>query len=177
MPHIHTKPGEYDHTASTFLVRTDGKEPKIMLHQHKKLGRYMQFGGHIETNETPWEAVTHELLEESGYEMGQMKVLQPGQRMQAAPGGKLHPVPIYHTSHQFNDDDHYHTDVAYALVTGEEPLHEVVPEEKTEIILLTRDELVKMPEDRVFPSVREAALFVFDVCLKEWQETDPSIFD
>ena len=65
MPHIHTKPGQHDHTVSAFIVRLDGKQPRILLHRHKKSGVYMQFGGHIELHENPWQAISHELLEES----------------------------------------------------------------------------------------------------------------
>jgi len=63
MAHIHTQPGQHDHTASAYIVRTDFDEPKIMLHLHRKIGKYLQFGGHVELHETPWQAVVHELRE------------------------------------------------------------------------------------------------------------------
>jgi 8-oxo-dGTP pyrophosphatase MutT (NUDIX family) len=84
MSHIHKKPGQHDHTASTFLFRTDFSEPKVMLHFHQKLGSYMQFGGHVELNETPWQTVIHELREESGYDIDQLQILQPKQRLKAS---------------------------------------------------------------------------------------------
>ena len=31
MPHIHTEPGQHDHTASAYIFRTDFSEPKVML--------------------------------------------------------------------------------------------------------------------------------------------------
>ena len=136
----------------------------------------MQFGGHIETEETPWQAVTHELLEESGYNMSQLKILQPKQRMRKATGAKLHPVSIYHNTHEF-DKKHFHTDVAYAFVVAEEPAHKVVEDELTEIKLLTREELVSLPKDQTFESVREAGLFGFDACLVDWERVDPSTFN
>lgn len=81
MAHIHTEPGQHDHTASGFIVRTDTPEPTLILHRHKKTGKYMQFGGHIELDETPWQAVRHELMEESGYDLSDLQILQPMQRL------------------------------------------------------------------------------------------------
>lgn len=38
----------------------------MLLHKHKKLGRWFPPGGHIEPNELPDEAAVREVLEESG---------------------------------------------------------------------------------------------------------------
>ena len=178
MSHIHTEPGEHDHTASALVMRMDGDEPRLLLHMHKKLGRYLQFGGHIETTETPWDAVKHELLEESGYEMSQIKVLQPKKRIKAKPGpdSKFHPMPLYHNTHVFNDT-HWHTDVAYAFVTSEEPNQPLGEAESDEMILLSRDQLEALPAEQTSEAIKAAGLFFFDVCLKEWEEVDPATFD
>lgn len=53
MPHIHTEPGQHDHTASAYIVRLDEAEPALILHRHKILGQYLQFGGHVELDENP----------------------------------------------------------------------------------------------------------------------------
>jgi 8-oxo-dGTP diphosphatase len=66
MAHIHTKPGQHDFTASAFIIRIDTPKPKVLLHMHKKLGVLLQPGGHIELNENPWQAVHHEIEEETG---------------------------------------------------------------------------------------------------------------
>ena len=49
MAHIHEK---IDFTTSVFIVR-DGK---VLLHKHKKLGIWLQPGGHIELDEDPNQA-------------------------------------------------------------------------------------------------------------------------
>lgn len=175
MPHIHTKPGEHDHTASAFIIRTDFAEPKVMLHMHKILKKYLQFGGHIELTETPWAAIKHELLEESGYEMSQLKLLQPKLRMKPLTDVTLHPMPIYQITHQFNDT-HLHTDSAYAFIADQEPKHQLDSNESSDIRLFTRAELVELPKEETIESVREAALFVFDVCLPRWEIVDPATF-
>jgi len=47
---------------------TEGAEPRIILHKHRKLNKLLQFGGHVELDETPWQAVLREIAEESGYD-------------------------------------------------------------------------------------------------------------
>jgi ADP-ribose pyrophosphatase YjhB (NUDIX family) len=181
MPHIHTNPGEYDHTVSAFLFRVYGDEPRLVLHLHKKLHVYIQFGGHIEINENPWQAITHELEEESGYKMSQLKILQPKQRMKSMSKVKVHPMPIYHQTHTIDTGDlngvHYHTDIAYAFITNDEPKLKIGDSESHKTKLLTRNELLNEPSEITFESVREAGLYVFDVCLNEWEAVNPAIFD
>lgn len=161
MAHIHTKPGQHDHTASAFIVRTDFDEPKLMLHFHKKLGMYLQFGGHIELDETPWMAVSHEILEESGYDIADLNLLQPPQRVRSVSGVKLHPVPVSSGTYIFSDT-HFHTDIAYVFTTDSEPKQ---TSESDEFKYVSRQELAS---DAEYESVRDIGLFIFDVCLLEW---------
>jgi 8-oxo-dGTP pyrophosphatase MutT (NUDIX family) len=175
MPHIHTKPGQHDSTVSGFIVRTDLNQPKLLLHKHKKLGRYIQFGGHVELHETPWQALVHELREESGYDISQLSLLQPSRRITALTQVKLHPVAVYHNTHNF-DEKHFHTDLGYAFIAKGEPKKKIAEDESNEIILVTRNELVSLPAEQTFESVREAGLFIFDVCLSEWVMADLDSF-
>lgn len=171
MPHIHTKPGQHDHTVSGFIVRTDLDEPRLLLHKHKRLGKYIQFGGHIELDETPWQALTHELKEESGYDISQLSLLQPKSRLKSVTNAKLHPVAVYHNTHNF-DDDHYHTDLGYAFVAHGEPAGAIADNESNDILMVSRSELINLPAKQTFESVREAGLFIFDTCLDEWEVTE-----
>ena len=66
MAHVHTQYGEHDQTASAFIVRTDTEQPKLLLHLHKKLGVLLQPGGHVELQENQWQAICHEIQEETG---------------------------------------------------------------------------------------------------------------
>jgi len=43
-----------------------GDEPRVLLHEHARLGRWLPPGGHIEPNEIPDEAALREVLEETG---------------------------------------------------------------------------------------------------------------
>lgn len=49
-------------TASAFVVGDRG----VVLHRHKRLGLWLQPGGHIDAGETPWDAALREAAEETG---------------------------------------------------------------------------------------------------------------
>jgi 8-oxo-dGTP pyrophosphatase MutT (NUDIX family)/GNAT superfamily N-acetyltransferase len=49
-------------TASAIVVGERG----VVLHLHKRLGLWLQPGGHIEAGETPWDAARREAIEETG---------------------------------------------------------------------------------------------------------------
>ena len=170
MPHIHTNPGEHDSTASAFIVRTDLGEPAIMLHQHKKLGTLLQFGGHVEVTENPLQAVTHELLEESGYDLGQLLLLQPKQRIMRLTGSTLHPIPAYYSTHKFPGLNHYHTDTSFAFVAHEPPKYEVGAGESKDIRTYTASQLNLLTESEIIISVKEISLFVLEVCFVDWEQ-------
>ncbi|MDB5162241.1 MAG: pyrophosphohydrolase including oxidative damage repair enzyme [Candidatus Saccharibacteria bacterium] len=175
MPHIHTEPGQHDHTVSMYIVRTDGLEPRMMLHLHKKFNIYLQFGGHIELDENPMRAMTHELREETGYDMSQMQILQPRGSLRKLHGATIHPVAAVHNTH-FIPDDHYHTDLGYAFTTDQEPKHHPDEGESREVIFCTRDELAALPADKVIENSREIALYVFDHILENWEPISPLEF-
>ena len=52
-------------TASAIVVGRRG----VVLHLHKRLGIWLQPGGHIDPGETPWDAARREALEETGLDV------------------------------------------------------------------------------------------------------------
>ncbi len=69
-----------DFVSTVFLV----KDEKVLLIKHKKLGLWLPPGGHIEENETPEEAATREIKEETGLDINlkpkefhRIKMLKP----------------------------------------------------------------------------------------------------
>lgn len=52
-------------TGSAIIVGQRG----VVLHRHKRLGLWLQPGGHIEPGETPWEAALREAQEETGLDV------------------------------------------------------------------------------------------------------------
>lgn len=167
MPHINTLPGQHDHTVSMFIIRTDQGEPKIMFHLHKKYRVYMQFGGHIELNENPWQAVARELKEEVGYDLNQLEILQPKQTIKKLSGVITHPLPVVYTTHHAAPQ-HYHSDVAFALITDQEERHPIAEIESSDIKLFTKNELIKLPKEKTYENGREITLFILDKALKTW---------
>lgn len=49
-------------TVAVFVVHDE----RVLLHYHRKLGKWLPPGGHIEANELPDEAALREVLEETG---------------------------------------------------------------------------------------------------------------
>jgi 8-oxo-dGTP pyrophosphatase MutT (NUDIX family) len=175
MAHIHTQPGQHDHTASGIIIRMDFTEPKLLLHRHRLLGKYLQFGGHVELDETPWQTVIRELREESGYEIAQLKILQPKVRIKKLSGSKMHPVTVSVDTHNFSPD-HFHTDMKYVFVTFEEPKHKIKAEESADFRLLSRVELDELNDQETFNDIKEIGDFIFDHVLSSWQAVDPALF-
>jgi 8-oxo-dGTP pyrophosphatase MutT (NUDIX family) len=173
MPHIHSGPGQHDLTVSMFIVRTDFDQPKAMLHMHKKFKKWMQFGGHVELDENVWDAVKHELLEETGYELSQLKLLQPKDRMHRVGKATLHPQPINVNTH-LAGDDHYHTALDYAFVTDQTPKHEIGEDESQDIKFATIDEIRAMNEDEMYESNQDTFGYIFEVCLPSWDQVEAS---
>ncbi len=54
-----------DFTVAVFVVW----QAQVLLHEHRKLGKWLPPGGHIETNELPDHAATREVLEEAGIQV------------------------------------------------------------------------------------------------------------
>lgn len=144
-----------------------------MLHTHKKIGKFLFFGGHIELDEHPWQAMVREIKEETGYDMKQLRLLQPKKRVKNLSSGRLVPYPIsvmsvgYYGDH---DTNHYHDDLTYAFVTDEVPKNNSFEGESGEIKLFTSEEVAALTDNQVVPATRELAQFVFDECLKNWEQ-------
>ncbi len=82
MAHIHEK---IDFTVAIFVVEGD----RVLLVHHRKLGRWLPLGGHIELDEDPEQAAVREAREESGLEVELVgerpPTTEPGTRALIAP--------------------------------------------------------------------------------------------
>lgn len=115
MPHIHEQPGQHDMTVSAYIVRTDEDEPKCMVHMHRKMGKLMQIGGHMELTETPWQSLAHELAEESGYTLDELRVVQHNADRVVEIATVNHPTPFCVNTHSVGNG-HFHSDLCYGFV-------------------------------------------------------------
>ena len=88
-------------TASCFVVDA---ERRLLLHHHKRLGRWLQMGGHVEPDELLADAALREAREESG-----LRDLQLQPRILDV---DVHPIPAAK-----GEPDHRHFDVRYLAVT------------------------------------------------------------
>jgi 8-oxo-dGTP pyrophosphatase MutT (NUDIX family) len=169
MPHLHTRPGDHDFTASAYIVRTDTPEPTIMLHDHIHLHRWMQFGGHVELDESPWHCVLREVKEEAGYQPAQLQVLQPTVRIRELNHAVLMPQPCALLTHGYASGDHFHNDIAFAFIASTPPAIPVAAGESGVIRLFTQAELRALPDDTIAANIRDTALAVLTSFLHEWE--------
>ena len=92
-------------TGSALVVRADGLQ--ALLNHHRKLGRWMQFGGHCDDGESALEAAQREALEESGI---------PGLIL-ASP--RPFDLDIHRIPARGNQPEHWHYDVRFVLIAPE----------------------------------------------------------
>ena len=64
--------------ATGFVVNKD--RTKMLMVYHKKLGKWLAPGGHLEQNETPGQAARREVNEETGIELSSIFCLHHGNR-------------------------------------------------------------------------------------------------
>lgn len=176
MPHTNTAPGGHCPTVSAWIIRTDlGPEPKVLVHLHRKYGRLMQPGGHVERDEDPWTAIAHELAEEAGYDVAELDVLQP-----FAPQPALHaacvitPTPLLQDTHVVEPDvPLYHWDSVFAFVAHGEPTLERAAGESDDLRWLTIAELAAAQE--AIPDAQHTGALAVSV-LDSWQRVPASRF-
>ncbi len=98
-------------TVAVFVVHGD----RVLLHQHRRLQRWLPPGGHVEPGETPDEAAVRETLEETGLQVELVDApLQAGTHRAVEPPGEprrlVQPLGI-----QLEDipPGHQHIDLIY----------------------------------------------------------------
>jgi 8-oxo-dGTP pyrophosphatase MutT (NUDIX family) len=177
MSHIHTEPNQHDLTVGALIIKTDGHEPTVLLHRHKKLGIYLQFGGHVELHETPWQAIVREIKEEAGYDISQLQLLQPELRLQAMQRLILHPQPMAVHSHQYGELDHFHSELVYAFVTDQAPTHTSGKGESKELMAFTVKQLSDLGSDDIHEDTCTMCSYAMDQLYHQWQLVDPRQFE
>lgn len=100
----------------------------------------MQIGGHIELDETPWQAMQHELLEESGYELKNLDVLQFTSHQITSTDNIVHPTAFSMNTHLVGNE-HFHSDICFGFVTEVEPSSGVMDGESSDLRWMSQAEL------------------------------------
>jgi 8-oxo-dGTP diphosphatase len=178
MPHIHTEPGQIDQTATAYVALVvPGEEPKMLLHMHRKLGVLLPFGGHVELHESVWQAVAHELQEESGYTLDELQVMQPPLRIKAAEGSVLHPQPVLLNTHTFKKlAGHYHGDAVFFLTAQAAPSARPAQGESDDIRALTARQISDLTIDQMYPDTQSTALALLSMFLDGWEPVPATDF-
>ena len=166
MPHIHTQPNQHDMTVSMYIIRKVDDDWKCLIHMHRRLGVLMQIGGHIETDETPWQTVAHELTEESGYTLAELEVLQPS-RVRQVRGAVVHPVPCLVNTHNAGPGPHYHSDLCYVFVAKDIAKQDPSDGESSDIRWMTPAEMKGHTSKKVLGDVID----IYETILDEFADT------
>ena len=75
-------------TASAIVISDDRR--RVVLHKHKRLGLWLQPGGHIDAGETPWQAAHREAREETGLPVGDVDPVLVHVDVHPGPRGHRH---------------------------------------------------------------------------------------
>jgi len=179
MPHIHTLSGQHDMTVSAYIFRIIDDTPHVLLHMHKKFGKLLQPGGHVELDETPWQAMAHELIEETGYSLTDLKVLQPEGMFTSLPHAAIHSTPSTLNTHLIDNVDypHFHTDMAFVFIADKTPAQPPHERESQDLRWLSMVDIERLGADDVYLDTIELCRHAFEITLKDWHPVPASAFD
>jgi 8-oxo-dGTP pyrophosphatase MutT (NUDIX family) len=123
-------------TASAFVVSRRG----VILHRHRRLGIWVQPGGHVDAGETPEEAAVRETFEETGLV-----------------ARHLAPSVLFHVDVHPGPRGHTHYDLRYLLLA--EPLDPTPPpDESPDVFWFAREDALARAE----PALAAALAKLFD---------------
>jgi 8-oxo-dGTP pyrophosphatase MutT (NUDIX family) len=152
MSHLHSKPGQVDHTVEVFIVHGD----RVLLRKHEKYGIWLSVGGHVELDEDPNQAALREVREEVGLTV-ELFEPSPTPHFTQPDYRELIP-PVFLNRHRINDT-HEHVTATYFARSGTDV---VTPERASdEWHWFSRREL-EGDTKNLRPSVKHYALTALD---------------
>ncbi|MEX0592576.1 MAG: NUDIX domain-containing protein [Nitriliruptoraceae bacterium] len=124
------------HVTASAIVMSRPSPPLVLMHHHKRLGRWLQPGGHIDTDEDPATAAIREVGEETG-----IAASHP-------PGGPR----IVHVDVHPGPKGHRHLDLRYVLEVSGNPDPAPQRGESRQVQWMTFDKVLALAD----PSLRSA---------------------
>ena len=119
-------------TGSALVVNADGS--RALLHHHRKLDRWLQFGGHCDGDENVLRVAQREALEESGIDGLIVASARPFDL-------DIHEIPAHAA-----EPAHWHYDLRYVFIAPQGAVHRRSAE-SNELRWFTADELERLPLD------------------------------
>ncbi len=119
-------------TGSALVVNADGSQ--ALLHHHRKLDRWLQFGGHCDGDEDVLRVAEREAQEESGIHRLIVASVRPFDL-------DIHEIPA-----RGDEPVHWHYDIRYMLIAPADAVSSVSGESH-ELRWLTPDEMEALPLD------------------------------
>jgi len=131
-PHCINMNCESGHMTGSALV-IDPKQKKVLLHKHKKLGIWLQFGGHPDYETAPLDVALREAREESG--LMDLRVASLNGTPSVPVDVDLQTIPA-----KKNQPEHLHLDMRYLLITETPDLVKAAQGESRNFSWLTIEE-------------------------------------
>lgn len=141
VPHLHEK---IDFTVAIFVVHQE----RVLLVLHRRLGKWLPLGGHIELDEDPEQAALRETLEESGLEVELLGERPPVD----SPGTRALLNPRFLDIHRIHET-HEHIGMVYWARPLNRSTPVLAPEEHHDIRWCTAAELESL-QPPLTPAVR-----------------------
>lgn len=126
------------HVTGSAIVR--GGTDRVLLHRHKRLGIWLQPGGHLEPGEAPWDAALRETFEETGVDAG-----HPGGRPQ-----------LVHVDVHEGPRGHVHLDLRYLLHADEGGALAPASGESPDVSWHDRDSATRVGDDSLLAAIAAA---------------------
>jgi len=106
-------------TGSAMVVNKDFS--KVVLTLHKKLGKWLQLGGHSDGNPLTWQVALAEVEEESG--LSQLSMISPLTKQPADPA-IVYPIDldIHLIPARKNEPEHFHFDIRFLIMSESDEL-------------------------------------------------------
>lgn len=130
------------HVTASAVVRSSAG---VLLHRHKRLGVWMQPGGHVDDDETPAAAARREVLEETGLDTHHV----------------TEPPRVVHVDVHAGGRGHTHLDVRYLLRAPAEPPRPP-PEESQDVAWFDMSEAIAVAD----PGLRGLLVHLSDIGLR-----------